>query len=309
MKRYPLFFCLIFITTGWCKEILIITPVFNKPQFIGWQKQLFDKFVQDKEGYRFVAYDDSNTPTMTKQMKAECKKWKVQYIRVPQDIHTNHYVPRDPKWNQKSASFRHSDVIQYIVDTMAFDYNGIVFLTDSDLFLVRPINFHELMQSCDIYTQLFEAAPGVKYMWPGLAIMNMERLPNKRSMKFHCGRINNAIVDTGGFTYHYFKNNPSVRVQSSPCYCGYQLFLPNRYAQHQAPNLPVEEQVRSLQELGFDDLEIRFLQRKVPDISWTLQHCFLHYNAASNYDNTQSPDYIQKKDALMKQFIDEKLAS
>ncbi len=308
MKHFLSIFLAITFSCIYAKEVLIITSVFNKPEFIGWQKQLFDKFVMDEDGYRFVAFDDSNDDEMTKQMQTECKKWHVEYIRVPQEIHANKYVPRDPKWkNQNSASFRHSDVIQYMFDTFAFDHNGPVFLTDSDLFLMRPINFHQETNDYDIYALFWEAATGIKYTWSGLAIFRMDRLPEKRSMKFHCGSINGYIVDTCGNLFYYLQKNPQIRIKQAQCYCGDQIFVHNRYARSKKLIVSVDEQINQLKNLGFNSLEIQFLQRKVPDISWLMDNHFLHYSGASNYDHTQSPTYIEQKNKMMKQFIDEKL--
>lgn len=305
MKRVFAVFLFAFCFLIFSKEVLIMTPVFNKPEFIGWQKQLFDKFVLDEDGYRFVAFDDSIDPHMTQCMQEECKKWNVEYVRIPQDIHTRPYLPREPSW-KPNTSFRVSDAYQYMANTMGFDHDGIVFFTDSDQFLTRPFNFHEETKQYDIIAVFLEATPGIRYVWQGMSIFHMDRLPNKRTINFNCGRINGVNVDSGGFTYYYFKNHPQVRVKQAPVKCASTLFLHNRFAHRQNTNIPVNEQIEKLKEYGFDKIEIAFLQKKVPDISYALNNCFLHYNAGSNYDH-QSEQYIKNKDALLRTYIHEKL--
>ena len=308
MKRLVATCLLLFCSSLFSKEVLILTPVFNKPEFIGWQKQLFDKFVLDEDIYRFVAFDDSIDDLITKQMVAECKKWDVEYRRIPQEIHSRPYLPRDPWWPVQSASHRVSHALQYIMDTMGFDHEGIVFLTESDQFLMRPFHFHKETADCDIYTALVEAAPGIRYLRSGITIFRMDRLPDKRSMNFNNGRINGAVVDSAGFTYYYFKNHPEVRVKQTPVLCASTLFLHNRFAKRQNTDVPVDEQIKKLKKYGFNEMEIAFLQRKTPDLSYAYNNAFLHYNAGSNYDN-QSQNYISQKDALLRTFIQEKLNS
>ncbi len=307
MKRIIVTFLFFFCSYITSKEVLILTPVFNKPEFIGWQKQLFDKFVLDENGYRFVAFDDSIDPHMTQCMQEECKKWNVEYVRIPQEIHTQPYLPRDPLFKH-STSIRVSDAYQYMANTMGFDHDGIVFFTDSDQFLTRPFNFHKATEECDIIAVLLEAAPGIRYVWQGLSIFRMDRLPNKKTINFNCGRINGSIVDSGGFTFYYFKNHPEVRVKQAAVKCASTLFLHNRFAHRQNTNVPHNEQLQKLKEYGFDEMEVAFLQKKIPDISYALENNFLHYNAGSNYDN-QSKQYIENKDALLREYFKQKFNS
>ncbi len=308
MKRIISLSLLLACSLAVAKEVLILTPVFNKPEFIGWQKQLFDKFVTDEDGYRMVAFDDSIDPAMTQRMQDECKKWDVQYVRIPQEIHTRPYLPRHPKWPKTSTSLRVSDAYQYMADTMGFDHDGIVFFTDSDQFLTRPFNFHEATENYDMIAVLLEAAPGIRYVWQGMTICRMDRLPDRRTINFNCGHINGAIVDSGGFTYYYFQAHPEVRVKQAEVRCASTLFLHNRFAHRQNTGVPIDEQLRKLKEFGFDYLEIGFLQQKPNDVSYSLNNTFLHYNAGSNYDH-QSKEYITKKDAQLREYFQAKLCA
>ena len=132
----------------------------------------------------------------------------------------------------------------------------------------------------------------------------MDRLPNRETLNFNCGIANGASVDSGGHTYYYLINNPSVRWENIMEIMGYQLFCPDRFVPDHLidTTTPVDEQIARLKVLGFNDKEIKFLQKKPHTINYALNNTFLHYRAGTNYDN-QSQIYEQAKSKLIKEYI------
>jgi len=111
----------------------------------------------------------------------------------------------------------------------------------------------------------------VKYLWPGLTLLAMNRLPNKKTLDFKCGRINGHIVDTGGYTYNYLKNNP-VSLKSLGKF-------PHGKDYENYRNYPIPEKVSKYKEMDFDDKTINWLL-KYPwiNVEFYSGNQFLHYS-------------------------------
>lgn len=288
-------------------SVLIITHAYNRPDFIELQCKTFGKLLKDD--YEFVVFNDAVDPVLHEDINAMCHKWDIKCIPVPQEIHSRPYLPREPGDPLNRPNIRHVNCIQYSLDTLGFHHDGIVAIVDSDIFLIRPLSIESHMQDCEILAVIRGADNHVYYLWPGLTFLDMRRLPNKETMNFNCGVVNETIVDSGGHTYTYLINNPSVKFKSAGEIFSYQLFCPDRFAPEHLIDVstPKNEQLNKLTQLGFDDTEIKFLQQKPDSFNFAFDHQFLHYRAGTNYDN-QSDEQQATKYRLILEFIDEILA-
>jgi hypothetical protein len=205
-------------------KILIITHVYCRPDFIEMHKRTFDAFL--KEDYEYRVFNDAPGPDMQNQIEQTCNRLGITCMRVPQELH-----------NQRNdAGARHIHSIQYSLDTIGYDYDGIVFIIDSDMFLVRPFSVLEYLEQYDFIgqkqTRPCDGDPEVTYIAPLLVFMNMKTLPNKRTINFDGGFINGHACDVGGHIYYYFKDNPSVKVKFSSASCIAQLGKVKHEMQH-----------------------------------------------------------------------------
>jgi len=125
-------------------------------------------------------------------------------------------------------------------------------------------------------------------------------------MNFNCGIIAGGSCDAGGATYYYLTKNPDLRKKRISMEFGYRLFCPYQFApQHLIDRTtPVDQQIKKLKVLGFNDIEIKFLQRKPDTIDFYLNNYFLHYRAASNYNN-QSQQYHAHKKQLVNDLLND----
>ena len=303
---------LLCVLTCFCEvteaKVLIITHAYNRPDFIEIQAKTFQKFLQDE--YEFVVFNDSPDPLMHEAIRSMCSKWNIVCIPVPQSIHSMPYLPREEGDPLNRPNIRHVNCIQYSLDTLGFNHQGIVAIVDSDIFLVRPLALSEFMKDVEIAAVMRDADNSVYYLWPGLTFLAMDRLPNRETLNFNCGKANGAIVDSGGHTYYYLTDNPSVKLIMLSELFAYQLFCPDRFAPDNFvydAKIPVDVQIAKLKGWGFNDKEIKFLQQKPHTINYAFNNTFLHYRAGTNYDN-QSQHFEQIKTDLIRDYIADILA-
>lgn len=282
-------------------KVLFITHSYNRPEFIEMQYKTFKKFMSDD--YEYVVFNDAKDESFMHQINNTCAHNNIRCIRVPQDIHTRPYLRRMPGDNLQQANIRHANCVQYSLDVIGFDYDGIVCILDSDMFLVRPISLENYMADKHIASFMKRAPNKIFCLCPAFCILNMKMLPNKKSLDFNTGKIYGWPVDSGGFTYYYLINHPELRVVSASSLYSHQLFLGdthlNRSADH---SIPKEVKAAFYENIGFNDTEINFLLKKPDTFEFYLDNHFLHYRDGSN-DTRQSKEYHINKFQLFSEFI------
>jgi len=303
-KKRAFFCCVLFLLSSHYataqQKVLIITHNYNRPEFIEIQYKTFKHFLQDE--YEFVVFNDANTTDMFKQINEMCDRYTIRSMAIPQSIHEKPYLPRVPDEWLHRPNVRHVNALQYSLDILGFDFDGIVAIVDSDLFLVKPLSINEYMTGYDI-ASVGRGAPGdILYFWPGIVFLKMNELPDKRSMNFNCGSINGNNVDSGGWTHYYLSAHPTLRIRWGNELFGGLLFCPDRFCPVSSV-ATVEQEIAALRTMGFDDDQIHFLQKKPDTIEFLCDHHFLHYRAGTNYDN-QSDAYLARKQDAINAYLD-----
>ncbi|MCX5921923.1 MAG: hypothetical protein NTX86_01185 [Candidatus Dependentiae bacterium] len=260
-------------------KILIVTQAFNRPDFIKLQHKTFRAFLNDD--YEFVVFNDANNVSMQNEIQTTCQECNIRCINIPQAMH----------YQRDNPCARSADAVQYSLNNLGFNHDGIVFVIDSDMFLIKPFSITEFLQDnqCDLYGCL-QQREHVTYIWNGLVFMNMRTLPNKKSINFDYGKVEGQATDVGGHLHYYLKNNPSLRVKL--------------YSNTHLYELPNDES--KLRRLGYDSLTIHLVSKIYSgsfDMELHAQDHFLHYRAGGNW-NRKSPTYHSDKTALLHEFID-----
>lgn len=261
------------------QNILIITHSFNRPDFIEIQEKTFKKFL--KEDYTFVVFNDAPQEDVSQHIIETCNKLNLPCIRIPQSIHDIPYLERLPGEDYHHPAVRCANVVQFSLDTLGFDHDGIVIIIDSDMFLVKEFCVQEFLDGFDI-AGVPQSREHIKYIWNGLVFFNMQTLPDKKTINFNCGKVDGIGVDVGGQTYRYFKNHPEVMVQ---------LIDNQHYPAHFMLSETTDENIKFL--FSHDCNNFEFL----------LKNAFFHYRGGGNWDN-QSNEYHEKKTAVLNAFID-----
>lgn len=272
--------------------VLIITHAYNRPEFIDLQYRCFKSFLKDD--YEFVVFNDAPPGQKHDEIVAVCKKWNIRCIPIPQEIHDH---PQEEEfWKNQEGSEgtkRHVDGIQYSLDILGYDHDGIVAFFDSDLFLLKPFSISKIIEHHDIVAVMrgkFGGGDEIMHLWPGCTFLAMNRLPNKRTLDFKCGRINGHLVDTGGYTYHYLQNNKTVRLLSIGKF-EMKEFYEYRY-------LPRKKRIKKYKSLDFGEQEISWLLKyPLVDVEFYHSNHFMHHGL-SRFPNLN----IKKTQAILEYF-------
>ena len=283
MKHYFFIFLLLtlFNCNGLvaCGNVLIMTHSFNRPDFIEIQDKTFKKFLKDD--YTFVVFNDAPEEEVANQIIETCNRLNLPCIRIPQSIHTAPYLQRWPGEDYNHACVRCANVVQFSLDTVGFDHDGIVMIIDSDMFLVKEFCVQKFLNGFAI-AGVSQSREHIKYIWNGLVFFNMQALSDKKTIDFNCGKIDEIEVDVGGQTHHYFKDHPEVILKQ----------IDN---QHYSSDFIVSETTHE---------NVKYLLfRGCNNFEFLLKNSFFHYRGGGNWDN-QSAEYHEEKTAVLNAFID-----
>lgn len=298
MKKYLICFCLIIFGTTLTK-VLIITTSYNRPDFIELQFQSFTHFLNDD--YEYVVFNDApENSIVKKEIEDTCRRLGIQCIRIPANIHN--------KPNRQSAGDRHIEGLQFALNTIGYDYNGIVTIIDSDVFMLKSFSIEKYLEDHDIAGKIearLNLNTRVRYFSPVLIFMNMQTLPNKKTISFEGGYIEGLACDVGAHTYYYLKNNPKIKTQFfTMMRCLNIGFQGNDLVKKPGhcstcSNSTCLSCTWNLMDQGFDDHTISFIQTCPDDnIEFILNHTFLHYRCGSNWNNQSSEYHAIKTQTL-----------
>jgi hypothetical protein len=284
-----------------------MTYAFNRPDFIEWQVKTFKKFL--KEEYRFVVFNDAPFGENHDAIVLMCDSLGLECFDVPQQIHHRIYSEDERKYS--IATRRHTDAIQYSLETLGYEHEGTVVIFDGDLFLIRPFSFSQMVEDVEIASVFRVSKQKIPYLWPGLSILAMDRLKDKRELTFYSGKIKGCFVDSGGMTHNYLASHPTLRIKVLDQVYGFQLNCPDSLGDYDnslpkpyKPNKNDSKKVEDLKLKGFNPKEIAFLLKNPDTINFACGNCFLHYKASSLWSGS-SEAYNKIKTALIKEFIED----
>jgi len=219
VKLFFVFPCLLISSSILAKPVLIISTSYNRPDFIDMQYMTLKKFLKDP--YELVVFNDAQQDVLAKQIEATCNRLHVRCIRIPQIIHNLPYTSFWPGENNNHPTKRHTHCVQYALNLLGFNHDGIVVVLDSDVFLLSNFSFIDVMKNYDVisYMQSHSSSDKriIEHCSLPLFALNMPVLPNIRSLNVNPGYIDKVPCDAGAFTVFYFRNHPNVRILSTDC--------------------------------------------------------------------------------------------
>lgn len=184
-------------------KLKIFSPVVNSPDFLELQCILFQKNLLCD--YELYAIDDSKDSSMGVKFMDICEKYGATYIK---NMNPNVHGP--------SAS--HANTLNYALENIIYKscLDDIVFLVDSDCFLMESIDLVEYMNNKTI-SSFMQSRGDVEYLWPGFTLLNMTRIKeSKIKIGFFPGSFGGQLCDTGGQSYEFLQEN-SITPESIDC--------------------------------------------------------------------------------------------
>lgn len=294
MKYSPLYLAILCLANPINAKVLIFTHSHSRPDFIELQDKTFKAFLEDE--YEFVIFNDAPNPSLCNAIEQTCNKLNLRCIRIPQKLHQR---PFDP-------GARHIDGIQFSLNKIGFDHDGIVFMIDSDMFLFKPFSIAKYVGDSHLIGQETvrpHLGPvEVRYITPLLVFMNMNTLPNKKTLNFDGGIIKGHPCDVGGHIYYYLQDNPSINMRFIPGYCVTELAEKKTFAE--------------LRTFGLDDITANWILSLKNHFDASDPHRlqlhgdnhFLHYVAGGSNWNNRSQAYHEKKTRLINDFINQMIS-
>lgn len=285
-------------------KVMIITHGYNRPDFIEIQYKTFKKFLKDN--YEYIVFNDGPTPSQAQEIEDICTKLGIRCFRIPQEIHSRPYMYRDPREEVNSyntPSVRCSNAVQYSLDILGFDHDGIVAIVDSDMFLIQEFSIVNYLKDYDIASVSRKVGnPQIEHIWVGIMFLNMNTLPNKRTLNFNCGFIGDTPVDAGGYNYYYLVQNPGIKVRfmRDQYDIANDTYILNSYEPQGArytTKTEVLEAIKSNKHL------VKLIEQGPDDIQLFIKGTFLHYRRGSNYIN-RPPAYHKQKTQIINSFLD-----
>ena len=297
--KKALFAVMFFLPNYVLSKVLILTFAHNKPDFIEIQHLTFNKFLTDD--YEFVVFNDANESNIKRDIEAICCKYDIKCIPIPQEIHTYSYLPHEPGESLNHPTVRNVTVVQYALDTLGFAHNDILVLLDSDLFLTKQFSFRQFLKGYDLGGMCLGNG-NVTYLWHGLAILDMSKLPDKETLTFNCGRVNNIPIDAGGHSYYFISKHPELKIHWIENYSHSSHFYCQKCKITNINNdFVCKHNDDIIKQRGFNDNDIQLL-KTAPNIEIYQNFTFVHYRAGTNWENRPC-DYHKVKMAALKAYI------
>lgn len=173
--------------------IHIIVVVFNKPAYLELQYNSVKKFVQGK--FTFTVYDNSIDSNISAQFISECTRLNIPYVRVP------HMNLSDPSQRAGvSLSFA-------IWETYRQYKDGVLFVLDSDMFLVDNVDPVEILGNDD-FVGICQCREHIIYYTNQLAFINLSYDLSK--IDFTPGIVENIRGDCGIKLHNYFQKHRGI---------------------------------------------------------------------------------------------------
>lgn len=300
-KLFLLFSLFIFSSNTYIQaKVLVMTYHYNRPDFIELQYKTFKKFLQDD--YELVVFNDAKDPRLEQEIKQICDKYNILCKRISPEIHNRPYLYRGTGEGYNDSCVRCANVVQYSLDTIGFNHDGIVVIFDGDMFLIRPISFEKYIAGYDFGGLLQNRNNGmsnIDYIWNGIVLLNMNNLPEKRTINFNCGNVNGVGCDVGGYTYYYFKEHPKVKLKKFEVIHNQYLICDSC---KNAKQYKCIHNRTELERLGFNKNEQDFLQAGPANIEFLLDKSILHYRGGTNWDQ-QPEGFHSLKTSILNNFI------
>ena len=188
--------------------MIILTPHCNRIDYIYFQLQSLKKFL--KEPFDYICINDGKGQNRI-DIENACKHLNITCANVPDEIRQNRRLvfPNTQQLKARNPSTRHTVALQYAYNKIAHikDY---VMILDSDLFLTASFSIEEYLKDHDLgYVE--QTRKNIKYMWPGLVMLNNKNLPNPHEICFDCGKVNGINTDTGGWSHFYLQKYPDIK--------------------------------------------------------------------------------------------------
>jgi hypothetical protein len=119
--------------------------------------------------------------------------------------------------DRSTPNYAHATALRFCCERLLRYDDDVSIILDADMFLCRPCSIRELMAGASLggLTQTrVEHGIAVRYLWPGLLILDMAHLPDRDDIDLWPDRVNGVRVDVGGHLWNYLHAHPDLPIRS-----------------------------------------------------------------------------------------------
>ena len=277
----------------------IITSVVNNTDFIEIQYYTLKKYFQGN--YEFIVFNDAkefpdntngNDITIKNKITELCNNLNIKCINIPNDYHIN-----------LNMSQRHAETFNKHILTYQINNPDQYLLIDSDLFLVDYFDINRYSKyNCSI---VFQSRPEIYYFWPGLCYLDFTKISDINLLDW-------SIYDkgdTGSMMNSWFlkqiinseiPTTEEIRWSNKIFHTKNIYFIKHLWSGtwclNELPeNIKKQEKLVDFIKNDTRNFNDKFFCEIYDDI-------FLHYRAASNWNN-EGFDFHKKNSELLKKIL------
>lgn len=152
------------------------------------------------------------------------------------------------------------------------------------MFLMSPFSILDFMGDNALVGLAQGRGDNIRYWWPGILFLNLNRLPDKSAVNLDRGLVDNVGVDTGGQMCMYVRRFPETKIKEFGHTCGI-----------------------SSKEFFSQFFTDEIVQKYDPAMSFEVYaNKFLHYGRGSNWDNSPQ-SYMRAKTNLIMEIVTRRL--
>jgi hypothetical protein len=176
-----------------------------RSDFLPWQIKGLKTFCLDRD-WEFVVLNNAiHRPKIHTQIEAASKKRRVRSLTVPEEV-----------WDRKNSSLAHKETLKWVWHSVILkERPDIVGILDFDLFLTAPFRAESYLADHEL-AGWFCRNQHIRYLWPGLMLFDLRKLPNPETIDFDRGIIEGVRVDVGGAIHRYISKHPQLNIRNIP---------------------------------------------------------------------------------------------
>ncbi len=183
--------------------VRIYTFAVNRPEFLFYQRKMFDRFLQDE--HQLIVINDGHD-----EGQGGIPDGNRQIGDMARSLNLPSYTVTDPR--RDTANYGHARAIEFAYEHFIRDDKDVSVLLDGDMFPGKPFSIREYLDG-HAMAGLEQSRGHVYYLWPGLVFLDMARLPDRDALSFWPDAVDGVGCDVGGHSYEYLQRHPDVKVK------------------------------------------------------------------------------------------------
>lgn len=244
--------------------IKFYTIAFNRPDFLPLQKRALAHFIT--EDHRLIVINNGKG-SFIGSVNAECGRAGLECVSV--------YNPRHDLGGES-----HIRAMDFALETFIRKDIDISVIIDHDIFPFEVTDLRRWLAPNEV-AGLAQGKGHVKYLFPGLVILDTLEMPDKEAFSLHGGMVDDVQCDVGAQSCVYLRNHPQVKVR----------WMGTTGAIRKKDNNYLPD--------GFDGYEDDF-EMEIIGERW------LHHREGSNWNN-KSPELCERKMRFIERFLNSRI--